>query len=63
MQFVLKPTYKQEQIDVLDKVARLSRDYYGATYYPGVMGMNIIKANDYCNVVLQVRNFDWTPQQ
>ncbi|CAH8627259.1 unnamed protein product [Schistosoma mattheei] len=30
------------------------RAYNGLTYYPGVVGLNNIKANDYCNVILQM---------
>jgi hypothetical protein len=26
-------------------------------YLPGIVGLNNIKANDYCNVILQVRIF------
>ncbi|ELU09579.1 hypothetical protein CAPTEDRAFT_165273 [Capitella teleta] len=31
----------------------MSRAYDGTTYLPGIVGMNNIKANDYCNVILQ----------
>ncbi len=29
------------------------RAYCGTMYLPGIVGLNNIKANDYCNVVLQ----------
>jgi U4/U6.U5 tri-snRNP-associated protein 2 len=32
----------------------MSRAYDGTLYLPGIVGLNNIKANDYCNVVLQV---------
>lgn len=31
----------------------MSRAYDGTLYLPGIVGLNNIKANDYCNVVLQ----------
>lgn len=33
----------------------MSRAYDGTLYLPGIVGLNNIKANDYCNVVLQVK--------
>lgn len=39
----------------MDKTDKLSRAIDGSMYSPGIVGMNNIKANDYCNVVLQVR--------
>lgn len=50
----------------MDKPAglRTSRTLDGTLYHPGVVGLNNIKANDYCNVILQalshvtpIRNF------
>ncbi|RWS13197.1 U4/U6.U5 tri-snRNP-associated protein 2-like protein [Dinothrombium tinctorium] len=51
--YVLKPTFTQEEIDGFDKTSKLSRAYDGSTYLPGIVGLNNIKANDYCNVILQ----------
>ena len=34
------------------------RAYDGTTYLPGIVGLNNIKANDYCNVLLQVSLFE-----
>lgn len=42
------------QIAQLDKSDKLSRAIDGSMYSPGIVGMNNIKANDYCNVILQV---------
>ncbi len=42
-----------EHISQLDTKGKMSRAYDGTTYLPGIVGLNNIKANDYCNVVLQ----------
>ncbi|EEC02862.1 ubiquitin specific peptidase, putative [Ixodes scapularis] len=51
--YVLRPTFTKGDIIRLDLSDRLSRAYDGTTYLPGIVGLNNIKANDYCNVVLQ----------
>ncbi|CAM9154852.1 unnamed protein product, partial [Lampetra fluviatilis] len=51
--YVLKPTFARAHIASLSLQARLSRAYDGATYLPGIVGLNNIKANDYANAVLQ----------
>lgn len=51
--YVLNPTFLPEQISQVDGTSRLSRAYDGSTYLPGIVGLNNIKANDYCNVILQ----------
>lgn len=51
--YVLNPTFKKNQITELSTSSKLSRAYDGTTYLPGIVGLNNIKANDYCNVVLQ----------
>ncbi|EDV22247.1 U4/U6.U5 tri-snRNP-associated protein 2 [Trichoplax sp. H2] len=53
IKYVLDPTFSNEQIEVIDKIAKLSRTLEGKTYLPGMVGLNNIKANDYCNVILQ----------
>jgi len=53
IKYVLNPTFKTEQIRVLDNNLKMSRAYDGTLYLPGIVGLNNIKANDYCNVVLQ----------
>lgn len=54
IKYVLNPTFTQADIAELDKpVDRFSRTIDGTLYVPGVVGLNNIKANDYCNVVLQ----------
>ncbi|CAJ0590542.1 unnamed protein product [Cylicocyclus nassatus] len=52
IKYVLKPTYTKELISSLDRQHRMARAYDDSTYFPGVVGLNNIKANDYCNVVL-----------
>ncbi|KRX44735.1 U4/U6.U5 tri-snRNP-associated protein 2 [Trichinella britovi] len=53
IKYVLKPTYSPEHISTLSSNTKLSRAFDGTTYYPGMVGLNIIKANDYMNVILQ----------
>lgn len=57
IKYVLNPTFTQEAISILDTCDKFSRACDGTLYQPGVVGLNNIKANDYCNVVLQVRSF------
>ncbi|CAI2352743.1 unnamed protein product [Caenorhabditis sp. 36 PRJEB53466] len=52
IKYVLKPTYTKEMIASIDKQSRMVRAYDDSTYFPGVVGLNNIKANDYCNVIL-----------
>jgi U4/U6.U5 tri-snRNP-associated protein 2 len=54
IKYVLNPTFKKANIAVLDVIDKVSRSCDGTLYRPGVVGLNNIKANDYCNVVLQV---------
>ncbi|XP_039270851.2 ubiquitin carboxyl-terminal hydrolase 39-like [Styela clava] len=51
--YVLNPTFKKNHIAELSTSSKLSRAYDSTTYLPGIVGLNNIKANDYCNVVLQ----------
>lgn len=53
IKYVLNPTFTPENIAVLDVADKVSRSCDGTLYRPGVVGLNNIKANDYCNVVLQ----------
>lgn len=54
IKYVLNPTFVQKSIDTLDQTDKMSRSVDGTLYLPGVVGLNNIKANDYCNVILQV---------
>ncbi|GAB6018857.1 U4/U6.U5 tri-snRNP-associated protein 2 [Chamberlinius hualienensis] len=53
IKYVLQPTFTVQQIKSIDNNDRLSRAIEGTTYLPGIVGLNNIKANDYCNVMLQ----------
>lgn len=50
--YVLKPTFSRLEIRHMDEGGKLSRAFDGTTYLPGIVGLNNIKANDYCNVIL-----------
>ncbi|VEL29352.1 unnamed protein product, partial [Protopolystoma xenopodis] len=52
--YLLNPTFSKKQICELDSCCKMVRAINGLTYYPGLVGLNNIKANDYCNVVLQL---------
>ncbi|KAH9422127.1 U4/U6.U5 tri-snRNP-associated protein 2 [Dermatophagoides pteronyssinus] len=51
--YVLKPTFSSNDIKKLDLNNKLSIAYDGTAYLPGIVGLNNIKENDYCNVILQ----------
>jgi len=51
--YVLNPTFSKKQIKGLQSMSKPVRAYDGTTYLPGIVGLNNIKANDYCNVLLQ----------
>ncbi|XP_019635305.1 PREDICTED: U4/U6.U5 tri-snRNP-associated protein 2-like isoform X1 [Branchiostoma belcheri] len=53
IKYVLNPTFTTDHIEQLDGSSKLSRAYDSTMYLPGIVGLNNIKANDYCNVVLQ----------
>lgn len=57
IKYVLNPTFGKEQIAQLDTSDKQSRAIDGSMYSPGIVGLNNIKANDYCNVILQVNNY------
>lgn len=50
--YVVNPTFTKEWIN--QPQTKMSRAYDKSLYLPGIVGLNNIKANDYCNVVLQV---------
>ncbi|XP_059473483.1 U4/U6.U5 tri-snRNP-associated protein 2 [Neocloeon triangulifer] len=53
IKYVLNPTFDTELIKNLDTSSKLSRAIDGTMYLPGIVGLNNIKENDYCNVILQ----------
>lgn len=54
IKYLLNPTFNANDIRHLDSPnCKSSRTIDGTLYYPGIVGLNNIKNNDYCNVVLQ----------
>ncbi|XP_015786303.1 U4/U6.U5 tri-snRNP-associated protein 2 [Tetranychus urticae] len=51
--YVLMPTFSSKEIEEIDKSSKFCRAFDGRTYLPGIVGLNNIKHNDYCNVILQ----------
>lgn len=51
LQYVLKPTYTLEHIKQIGTNSKMARAWDGTLYYPGIIGLNNIKANDYTNVI------------
>lgn len=50
---VLRPTFNEDEISKLDTYKYPVQASDGKTYYPGIVGLNNLKYNDYCNVVFQ----------
>lgn len=54
IKYLLNPTFNSETIRQLDSPdVKPSRTIDGTLYNPGIVGLNNIKFNDYCNVILQ----------
>lgn len=54
IKYLLNPTFNNEIIRQIDSPnVKPSRTIDGTLYNPGIVGLNNIKFNDYCNVVLQ----------
>lgn len=51
--YVLRPTFTKEEIEQLDQLDEPVKAYDGKLYYPGIVGLNNLKYNDYCNVIFQ----------
>ena len=51
--YLLNPTFSKRLIKEMKNSSKAVRAYDGTTYLPGIVGLNNIKANDYCNVLLQ----------
>eukprot|EP00096_Caligus_rogercresseyi_P015416 TRINITY_DN7853_c0_g1_i2.p1 TRINITY_DN7853_c0_g1~~TRINITY_DN7853_c0_g1_i2.p1 ORF type:complete len:498 (+),score=163.45 TRINITY_DN7853_c0_g1_i2:218-1711(+) len=51
--YVLNPTFSPELIKRLETSSKEVRAYTGSMYIPGIVGLNNMKANDFCNVVIQ----------
>ncbi|KPJ21621.1 U4/U6.U5 tri-snRNP-associated protein 2 [Papilio machaon] len=50
IKYVLNPIFTPEQIKQLDCNTKMSRAIDGTMYMPGIVGLNNIKANDYCTL-------------
>ena len=53
IKFVVDPVFTPEEVKTLDRERQPAWDLIGKKYYPGFVGLNNIKANDYLNVVAQ----------
>ena len=53
IKIVVDPQFSAEEVKALDQEAKPAWDLIGKKYYPGFVGLNNIKANDYLNVVAQ----------
>ena len=53
IKYVVDPTFSAEEVKAMDKAREPAWDLAGKKYYPGFVGLNNIKANDYLNVVAQ----------
>ena len=53
IKFVVDPTFNAQEVKAMDKKREPAWDLNGKKYYPGFVGLNNIKANDYLNVVAQ----------
>lgn len=51
--YVLRPTFTHEDLHELTKLAQPVKAFDGKLYYPGIVGLNNLKYNDYCNVIFQ----------
>lgn len=51
--YVVRPTFTKDDINQLDKIEQPVQAYDGKLYYPGIVGLNNLKFNDYCNVIFQ----------
>ncbi|XP_040573387.1 ubiquitin carboxyl-terminal hydrolase 39 [Lepeophtheirus salmonis] len=51
--YVLNPIFSPELIKRLETSSKEVRAYCGSMYIPGIVGLNNMKANDFCNVVIQ----------
>ncbi len=51
--YVLDPTFDKELAKKLELSSKEVRAFCGTPYLPGIVGLNNIKENDYCNVIFQ----------
>lgn len=53
IKFNVDPRFSHAEVKALDKQRQPAWDLQGKKYFPGYVGLNNIKANDYLNVVVQ----------
>lgn len=51
--YVLRPKFTKDDLANLPRLTRPVRAYDGKEYFPGIVGLNNLKYNDYCNVIFQ----------
>uniref|UniRef100_A0A0N4ZQW5 ubiquitinyl hydrolase 1 n=1 Tax=Parastrongyloides trichosuri TaxID=131310 RepID=A0A0N4ZQW5_PARTI len=69
IKYVLEPTFDDKLIKDIDDGKKIFRTLNGKSYYPGIVGLNNIKCNDYFNVILHalshlpaIRNYFLKPE-
>ncbi|KAJ8325992.1 hypothetical protein BDV3_003845 [Batrachochytrium dendrobatidis] len=53
IKYVIKPTFTEKDVEMLNKLSIHSYDLNNKMYIPGFVGLNNIKENDYINVIVQ----------
>lgn len=54
IKYVVDPYYSKEYVESLDTTPREAYDLSRRLYWPGYIGINNLKANDYSNVIIQL---------
>ena len=54
LQYVLNPVFSPGMIKQMDTSSKQCIAFDGKSYLAGIVGLNNIKANDYCNVIMHV---------
>uniref|UniRef100_A0A1I8I6X1 USP domain-containing protein n=1 Tax=Macrostomum lignano TaxID=282301 RepID=A0A1I8I6X1_9PLAT len=52
--YLANPTYSRAYIARMDSDTRMVRAHDGSPYYPGIVGLNNLKASDYCSVIIHI---------
>uniref|UniRef100_A0A1I8G0W6 ubiquitinyl hydrolase 1 n=1 Tax=Macrostomum lignano TaxID=282301 RepID=A0A1I8G0W6_9PLAT len=52
--YLANPTYSRVYIARMDSDTRMVRAHDGNPYYPGIVGLNNLKASDYCSVIIHI---------
>ena len=54
IKYVVNPTFTKQQVSKLDKDSEAKYTLTNEKYFPGFVGINNLKANDYMNVIIQL---------